>query len=204
MSRPTTPARALAAQGLIACALLAGAVATISGPLRADLAEARSRLRALQRQAERAVGVDPSETPQAEREADPDSRAEEIRRRSERAADAGALYDSIMRLAQTHGVRVDRLEPRNQRGKETPDRATPSTTFAVTAAGAYDDIARFLQALESDTGFVTTVSLRMTPAPETEGAGRVLAIFETTHRAFPVGEATADATTDAPSSGADE
>lgn len=193
MSREPTPVRAVTAQALIACALLAGAVLTVTGPLRGDLAEARARLRSLRQQAERAVGVDPAETPRHERDADPDARAEEIRRRSERAADASALYDSIMRLAQTHRVRVDRLEPRDSRDRRSGDRPVVSTTFAVAATGEYERVVRFLEAIERETGYVTTVSVRVAPAPDAAGADRVVATFETEHRSFVAPAATAEA-----------
>lgn len=198
--KPASPGRALVAQSLIACMLLAGAVAVVGGPLRLDLAEARSRLRALKQRAEREVGVDPGAAPAREPSQDPDARAEEIRRRSERAADSGALFDAIMRLAAETSVRIDKLEPRA--GGATPggEGRLISTSFTIAATGSYENLTAFLASVEREAGYVTTTSMRLTPVTDASGKALVAATFETNHRAFTIGEATAGAT-EAPAQG---
>jgi len=86
------------------------------------------------------------------------------------ARDSSRMYSLIMDLAEEHGVVVQRLDPGSgPRRSEAEETAVSVTTFDMTVTGGYEQIASFLDAVASLTGFVRPVALTLTPRQDDSG-----------------------------------
>ncbi len=192
-----TNTRANVVQLFIAAAICVGGYLLLVDPahkrltaVRAQVVEKSAKIKQLQ-QVRDAV---PRFTQMAEQAA---HQASVIEARSTPARDQGALFASLAALAAEHHVRLDTLDP-YQVSRPTPPPAAPAAAgappappppkdsvlgYTITMVGSYDDLARFVSAIQHTTGFTRIRNLRLSPI--TEGTvTAVHATLQTEHYAF--------------------
>jgi hypothetical protein len=180
-------ARPIVSEALIITAVCIGAwYGLVSAPegrlarARQQAAVARAELAAAQAGDGQAAGL-PGETPDSLRK-----RATEIDRLSGRCSDASALYDVITSLAQSSGVRMERLQPRQVPRTADPRRVSGAQSaealgYAIDATGSYEAVVRFVRAIQHE-GLTTAIaSIRLTPVPGDASGRTVTASIETLH-----------------------
>ncbi|NNF43337.1 MAG: hypothetical protein HKN62_09865 [Phycisphaerales bacterium] len=85
-----------------------------------------------------------------------------IGRQSSFGRDSHTMYGLIKDLAAEHGVAMRRLDPgSNRRGDD--DSPVQVTNFVMRVEARYDQLANFLEAIDSIDGFVRPVSLTLAP-----------------------------------------
>lgn len=92
-------------------------------------------------------------------------RLADIQDRSAFATDSSQLYALVMQLAEDHNVIIERLQPGAKTSKLPEDRGA-ATRVDLTASGAYQDVALFLDDVLRLPGFLRPVSLSLQPAGE--------------------------------------
>lgn len=117
------------------------------------------------------------------------------------SSDPSVVYDTIGRMAQQHGVRVERMEPKRvavaaapagsarvskhkAKAKDADHDPAPEIEafgFQIDATGSYSSVAALIDAIERDTGLSKVLSFRLTPSRGSDGTPRVRAIIETAH-----------------------
>lgn len=132
-----------------------------------------------------------------------------IDRRSAVARDESALFASMMALAAAHDIRVDGLTPvgtgageptKSRRSSSEPAVAPPPPPppgvelpepppvdtrleFSMSTVSHYLDLIRFVDALQSSSGYTVIKSVKVEPADDA-APDRVRATIETVHLAF--------------------
>lgn len=117
------------------------------------------------------------------------TRRDELYAQAAKSADMTGLYDSFRKLAIMEGVRIERIEPSASQklpvNHALADREPVGETFgyAVEVSGAYEAIARFIDACERELGTSRVGRFRLsTNGPTPAGAEPVLtALVETVH-----------------------
>ena len=107
----------------------------------------------------------------AQRMIDMRERARRIERRSALAKDSSRLYSAIMDMVAEHGVIVHRLDPASDR-RMSSDDAMGVTTFNMNVEAGYEQLAKFIDALERMEGFVRPTMVTVNPV-RSEGEARV-------------------------------
>jgi hypothetical protein len=117
-------------------------------------------------------------------------RLDEITTRSRQSADASALYESVGRLADTCGVRVERIEPRSSAGRRDAASGVniEANGFSFEVSGGFDGITKFLSRIEGEGGISKVTGVHLTRTSTSEEPTRITGILETSH--FRVVEAT--------------
>ena len=113
-------------------------------------------------------------------------RTDEIESRGAIAGDSSLLYGRIMDLAKEHEVQVKNLRPGAERNRG--DEAHPMIVVRIdmTAEGEYENIAKFLDAVNETGAYLRTVAVQIAPTKRTDGAYTVLQLgFETIRFALP-------------------
>ncbi len=96
------------------------------------------------------------------------------------------LYSRVMDLGESFALRIDRIDPVTD---ENEDKTfAQRTRFSIDATGPYEQVARFLDAIEQEPGFHVVTRLSISPA---EGDGNVHAVISTEHHDFNPDEAPA-------------
>ena len=109
---------------------------------------------------------------------------------SQKASESSGLYDRIRRIAEAQQVKIGRIEPKSSGivpplpGEKPPENAVipdiQTTGYAVQVTGSFDNIARFLDALEAGLGSSKVASIRLVPIV-TGNRQSVEATIETIH-----------------------
>jgi len=109
---------------------------------------------------------------------------------SQKASESSGLYDRIRRIAEAQQVKIGRIEPKSGGivpplpGEKPPENAVipdiQTTGYAVQVTGSFDNIARFLDALEAGLGSSKVASIRLVPIV-TGNRQSVEATIETIH-----------------------
>jgi hypothetical protein len=176
--------RQLSAQLVIAASLCGGVYAFVAGPMRDRMLESEASLEAFVEEA-RVATTTLTSLPAILADADStDRRIEEIEARNGPALDESALFAEVMRLADECAVQLEQLSPsgrpKPQAGRRTgpkaeADRAAHpgdrAARYTLTGAGAYADVARFVERLESPWAFGVVSRCRLSPAglaPDTD------------------------------------
>lgn len=120
--------------------------------------------------------------------------------------DAQTLYNSYRRLAETCGVRVDRVEPR---ALDSSSRLSSvrSVVYTIDVAGSYEGVSRMIHSIQTGMGPTRVRAFRMTPAakPGAEATGVhdwLTATIETVHVELAMPDAIREASKDASEGGA--
>lgn len=119
-----------------------------------------------------------------------------IEQRCARSGDPSQVYDALGELARSHGVRVERIEPRkvpssaipaapkSARVKNSDEARGPSVDafgYEIEATGSYADVARFVNAIERDAGMSKILAFTMSPIRDARGTPIVRASVQTAH-----------------------
>lgn len=108
------------------------------------------------------------------------------------SGDQTRLYDAIRKLADAHGVRLDRVDPsgarmdRNARrspaGSDASFRAEVQS-YRLAVTGTYAQVSRFIGALGTDLGATRVLSFKLSPSTSTvrDQPGMVDAEVQTAH-----------------------
>ena len=117
------------------------------------------------------------------------------------SSDSAVVYESIGRLAERSGVRVERMEPRRVTvAAATPSRQAPVSKkrsvegdkkaalpeieafgFTIDATGSFAGVAAFIDAIEHEIGLSKAMSFRLMPVRSMDGSSRVRAVIESAH-----------------------
>ncbi|MFZ4574426.1 MAG: hypothetical protein ACOYN0_08520 [Phycisphaerales bacterium] len=107
-----------------------------------------------------------------------------------KASESSGLYDRIRRLAEAQKVKIGRIEPKSggivppTPGGKAPERAVvpdiQTISYSVQVTGEYQQIAKFVDALEAGLGSSKVVSLRIVPL-QSGSRQLVEATIETLH-----------------------
>ena len=116
------------------------------------------------------------------------SRIAEIERCNGLMHDSSRLYGSIMDLAAMHGVTIQNLQPGSE--KLSADAKTSVNRIDLSAEGAFDKVASFLDAIIELDGFIRPVSLNVVPTRD-EANPTVIAHFSCDAVSFKLPEALA-------------
>ncbi len=177
--------RRLAVETLVVGAVIAGGWFGLLKPLEARLATANARQRSQETRIEAARQEEATRTASPEvRLRELTARATEVDRQSRASGDPATLYDTLTGAAASHGVRIDRLDPKrratsaNRRpGSKTEIEAVEYTIIAI---GAFDAVSRFVSQLEHEIGLTRITAIRMAPRPG-DSPEEVTATIETSH-----------------------
>ena len=93
----------------------------------------------------------------------------DVQARSELAADASDLYDSVVSYARLHDVKVDRLTPSVRKHNKSNKDSAAAADLSLNVSARYEDIASFLASLKQLGGFVRPTDLRITAISDEEG-----------------------------------
>lgn len=97
------------------------------------------------------------------------------------APDESRLYARLLALGDRESLVIERIDPTS---RTAPDGGFVSTVgFTIEAVGAYERVARFLGAIESEVGFAHVVSFSLTPI-EGDAEELVQVVLETAHLRF--------------------
>ncbi len=126
-----------------------------------------------------------------------DSLADDIARASERLDEVRAfaaacpeplkLIERVRAAAQSHGVRVDRLDPSVTKSisediSRTYGLQVDVAKYGLTLVGTLDRTIAFLETLERDFGLCRVEGIRVSPNGAAEGGdGTIIMMFEATH-----------------------
>ncbi|GIK17868.1 MAG: hypothetical protein DYG93_04225 [Leptolyngbya sp. PLA2] len=178
-------ARRLAIEVIMVGAMIAGGWFGLLKPLEARLATAKAR------EASQELKIEAARREDANRASPPETRlreltarAVEIDRQSRASGEPAMLYDTLTGAAASHGVRIDRLDPK--RRATTANRRPGSRTeiesveYTIIAIGAFDAVARFVAQLEHEIGLTRITALRVAPRPG-DSSQEVTATIETSH-----------------------
>ena len=185
------------AHGVIAATVLAGAYMLVVARQHSLLDEANvqaDRLGVEVRDAE-AMRDKVAEMTAAVREAE--SRAAIIRERSGLSGNGRALHTALTDLATRHRLRLDELNPSAPSSAPVsvkgPGPGVPAGSaanvekalaFSMVATASYSDVAKFIQAVQTELGYSVVRSVRVSPVPEEPGVVR--ATLSTEHYWFDV------------------
>ncbi|MEZ6243503.1 MAG: hypothetical protein R3B57_10725 [Phycisphaerales bacterium] len=103
------------------------------------------------------------------------------------SADASRLYERFDALAHRYGVTIERMEPRsgqNQSSSRADNPDTPQVAeigYSIELVATYDAVARFLHAVQGETGMVRIESFRVAPEPSRGHEPMVRASVRTVH-----------------------
>ncbi len=115
------------------------------------------------------------------------NQAQALRDFWEVSADASSLYERFDALAHRYGVTIERMEPRKAtaqpvRAEDEPDAPLIAEIgYSIELIASYDAIARFMHAVQGETGMVRIDSFRIAPEAVGYGEPRVRASLRTTH-----------------------
>lgn len=193
------------AQSLALALAAAGAWALVVRPMSERLSTIRAETVAVREESER------NRESLASDAVPPEQMVEIISRHTQRlqalcdlSADTSLVYDSIGRLADASGVRVERMEPRRvnvslggaaasqakPRDKASKSaKASKATSppdvrafgFTIDGTGEYRAVAEFVDALERELGMSKVQSFRILPVRTIDGSERVRVVLETAH-----------------------
>ncbi len=123
-----------------------------------------------------------------------------------RTNDAQTLYNTYRRLADSCGVRVDRVEPR---ALDSGSRLSTvrSVVYTIDVAGTYEGVSRMIHAIQTGMGPTRVRAFRMTPAPKPGAEATAVhdwlaATIETVHVELATPDAIREASTNAEVGGA--
>lgn len=103
------------------------------------------------------------------------------------SADASVLYDAIDTIAQRYAITIERMEPRrgvparDARGEGEDRPVFNEIAYTIDLLGTYENVARFLRAVQSELGMARVDSVRITPALSTDDPAFIRASVTTTH-----------------------
>ncbi len=166
------------AQVIIVGAVCAGLPLLALAPMKESAAVAQAELAAARTEATETY-TSPQEIPKKLR-----NRVDWISNMSAVSGDPSEVYNRIAKLASTNDVRVDRITPsRSGAGRLREVGMNAPLRHTIDAIGAFADVARFINALESDTGFCAIDSMRISPL-QGQGEHQVRATVQVLHYAF--------------------
>ncbi len=199
--------RRLAAELAIGLALCAGAYMLVVEPLERRLLDTRHEADTLR---EAASGATTQAPPEKAAAAVARTRrlAMAIEDRSAPARGESEMFGALSRLAESHRIRIDMLQPIQKQGEagggpasavpgvggvgggagEKSPRVLPGDAragYSISFVAEYADAAAFLGALQTELGFSIIKSGRITPAPEA-GSKLVSVVIVTEHRGFDI------------------
>ncbi len=126
-------------------------------------------------------------------------RADSLRETWSLSNDASRLYERFDALAHRYGVTIERIEPHAAGGNQRvpdPDDDVPVVSdlgYSIELIGTYDAVARFMRAVQGETGLVRIESFRIAPEAAGRGEPRVRASVRTMHFQISGGLAAFDA-----------
>ncbi len=167
--------RDLVSMGVIAVAMVGGVAMLINGRLEQGLERRHSLMDTLS--AEARFSPDASRTIRLASEAD----------RLFAWLDQGTprveapWSTRLLELGEREDVRIDRIDPIAQ--NEDDEDFARSYGFTVEATGEYERVARFLAAIEGDSGFNVVTRFSLTPVEHADGE-TVHAMIQTAHYSF--------------------
>ncbi len=192
----------LLCEAAIGAAICAGGYFMLVEPMERDIARAREEITTTQTRSQ--LGTT-SALPTADAQRLVDSAAglrNEVARRSDTARTEAGMFAALVGLAETHGLRVDEVQPVTPgaaKSVPTPMPIPPPTAtatgaspppapvepvlhrgYSISAGGTYSGIASFIRALQNDLGLTAVKSVRMTP-DATPGSSKVHCAIETEH-----------------------
>ena len=171
MNRNLATLRALLPHVAMAATPVAVIALFLNAPLRADLADARTRLSTLRHYLDAADPDAPA----------PQSLADAIRALGATAASSPAIYDAIAAAARRRHVALESINPTTPPPPEAEDPA-PRTAhaFSIVANGPYESLVAFIADLEACSGFSAVRTVRIEPIRREDP--RVLqAVIQTNH-----------------------
>jgi Tfp pilus assembly protein PilO len=180
--------RQFLAQALIILALCVGGWMMIVEPklseinrLEAEIAEAKANPALLEQTAVEEM---------ARRIGRVKAQVQAVQQQNQFARDTALIYAEIMDLADDHQVELLRLDPGSRHaGEREPDEeSVQKITFDLTIEGTYENVARFLTAVQDIDGFVRPIALAVTPRV-VEGRPRVEATLKCEAVSFTLSEA---------------
>lgn len=177
--------RRLAIETLVVGTIIAGGWFGLLKPLEARLATAKARQAAQEVKIEAARKEDASRAvPPEARLRELTARAVEIDQQSKASGEPAMLYDTLTGAAASHGVRIDRLDPKRRAtgANRRPGSKTEIETveYTIIAIGTFDAVSRFVAQLEREIGLTRITALRVAPRPGDSPQG-VTATIETSH-----------------------
>ncbi len=133
-------------------------------------------------------------------------RRDQLKARLKDSGDASTLYDKIGKLGQRCGVRTDRIDPvrvdppraavSGKGAKQDLGIALESYGYQIEVVGSYENIAKFVDAINSETGVSYVASLLCEPMVQPgSGPKQVRATVGTYHFKLPVSKEKASAAT---------
>lgn len=168
-----------------AMATVVGAWVAFVAPARAKVASARAQQAELERTL-RDVDIAHSVSELSARLSSLRRLSRVVQARAQRTLSQAELYGTLSALAETHGLAVDRLDPRDT-GSAHPARgagpAVSSLDCTIVLRGPFEQVLRFVNDAEGDPGLVRVVSARLQPAGDAAQPACILTL-ETRHVAL--------------------
>lgn len=197
----TSASRQIGVELFIGVASCAAAYLFIVQPLNRRVGEAEARNDQFRQQiASYERTVEHNQAGGAEKlRAEAEALLSQVRRASAAGKDEGSTFESLMALATRHHVQVDQLQPgtpRASKQKPAPDQPPQPTAndrrsaVSMTIVGEFADVVGFVRSLETELGFASVRSLRLTPMNQGDKPG-VHASIETEHLWIDTGRAPA-------------
>lgn len=113
------------------------------------------------------------------------ARSDAIEAKGRLAQDSSLLYGRIMSLAQQHDIQVKNLRPGAEH-KGGRDKTMIVTRLDMTAEGEFEQIAKFLEALDGIGTYIRATSVQIAPTKRRGGSNTVLQLgFETLRFGLP-------------------
>jgi Tfp pilus assembly protein PilO len=165
--------RGVIARAIILGACVVGAWAVVLAPMRAELARAESRLERARKESTRAQHL--AERTQAVTAAMERSRAElaRIDAQGEAARDPARLFELVSAIGAREGVVIHHMQPaRSASAGKDGAEGDSEVSYEIEATGAYEAIAGFLGAVESEAGLTTIEGLSLRPVSGQPGVVR--------------------------------
>lgn len=101
--------------------------------------------------------------------------------------DASVLYETIDSIAQRYAITVERMEPRRGAKATDPmgegeDRPVfNEIAYSIDLVGTYENVARFLRAMQNELGMARVDTVRIGPALSQDDSTHVRASVSSTH-----------------------
>lgn len=150
----------------LAMLTVVGAWVGFVAPAHARVASARSQQAELERML-RDLDIDHTVPELSARLTSLRDLSQAIQERSTHALAQAELYGSMSSLAESHGLTIDRIDPRDtSAARPTKDQgpATASLTCTIALRGPFQQVLSFVNDIEHAQGLVRVVSARLQPA----------------------------------------
>jgi Tfp pilus assembly protein PilO len=164
--------------GVIACALAAAAYYFVVRPEKVNLSAAQSALASQENDLRTTASLPHVVDDLPAAITDMVVRRDKLLARLKDSNDVSSLYDKIGKLAQRCGVRTDRIDPMRSENRSvssapklnSKNRMTlESFGFQIEMVGTYESVAKFIDAINVETGVTMIVGMTLEPLDVIEG-----------------------------------